>query len=163
MTGRPSLNALRALEQSSGFVDRRAATGCECSSGRAALLPPACRSCDNDERERDDRQCQGALFEAAKFGTHDREPGDDEGEGDPGDDRVGPAQRDCRGRHESRNQSKDDPVLVEVDEDDRSHEGDREPADQPAGPDQEVEAGRVGGRRARAPWQQSAARAKANR
>ena len=63
---------------------------------------------------------------------------------------MDPAQREGCGRHQGRDESEDDGVLVDVDEDDRGHEGDQEPADQPAGRDQEVEASEVGGRRAQA-------------
>ena len=108
------------------------------------------RRCENDDRERDHGQYQGALAETAEPGKCDREPGDDEGEGDAGDDEMDPAQREGRSRHQGRDESEDDGVLVDVDEDDRGDEGDQKPADQPAGRDQEVEAGEVGGRWAQA-------------
>ena len=63
---------------------------------------------------------------------------------------MDPAQREGRSRHQGRDESEDDGVLVDVGEDDRGDESHQEPADQPAGRDQEVEAGEVGGRRAQA-------------
>ena len=56
------------------------------------------------------------------------------------------AQGHARRREEGRDRR--DRILVDVGEDHRGHEGDEHPADEPAGRDQEVEAGEVGGGRA---------------
>ena len=96
--------------------------------------------------ERDRRQAVDPG--AAGAAEHRGESGDHHPERDGGGGVVPAAEAHARCGKEGRDRREGDRILVDVAEDHRGHEGDEHPADEPAGRDQEVEAGEVGGGRA---------------
>ena len=108
------------------------------------------RRAERREREPAEEEIRKAPVATAVAGERRRQAADRQDEGGGGGEQMDAAQAEGRSGQESGDQGEGDGVLVDVEEDERRHQGDQEPADETAGRDREIEAGQVGRRRAQA-------------